>query len=553
MKLYRLAALAAVMLAAFVAYAPALSNDFVNADDELMFTAIDENVRVPLDNGGFMPLGRALAELIYRIGGPDPAPYHAVGLLFHVVNSGLLFLVILKLLEIATSGTPNLEGGRIACSAAAACLFAAHPAHAEVLSVASSFADVVAAFLFLTAVACYVRSTQNVPFRRGWLAAAFAADVLCAGTRWTAVGLPVVLVALDVFPLKRIQRLRDLFSGRAAKVWLEKVPFVVVSAAVVWLNIGEKLGANGLGTSREAVFHPAAIAAGVVFYAWKWLSPGEPALYYVLDRASVVGPVGWTCVALVGAVVAGWLSRAKKAAAGAAAASCFLAPLAPILFVATNGLVTAHDRYSYIPFMSLSAALAAVLLAAWTLGNARRVLLGFLPVVLALCAAAGFCAEARALCGAWHDQHRLWSPGARGRLNAFFGHAELGKRLLRERNIVGALDQFRRQLAAHPGDEQTRRLAAQCLADEARIQDDAGVSFASRGMAAQAEASFRKAIESKPDFAPAYYNMGVFLYRRGRVDEAVVYFNKSLALDPRNDEARAFLKAVAPTNGAQPR
>jgi predicted Zn-dependent protease len=67
-----------------------------------------------------------------------------------------------------------------------------------------------------------------------------------------------------------------------------------------------------------------------------------------------------------------------------------------------------------------------------------------------------------------------------------------------------------------------------------------------------AERRLRAAIQSAPDSAVPHVQLGVLLARSGRLDEAVPYFERGVALDPDNVFARTNLanvyRQVTPAN-----
>ena len=52
------------------------------------------------------------------------------------------------------------------------------------------------------------------------------------------------------------------------------------------------------------------------------------------------------------------------------------------------------------------------------------------------------------------------------------------------------------------------------------------------GRLEEAEVSYRQAIELKPDYAEAHYNLGNTLKELGRLKEAEVSYKKALSIDP---------------------
>ena len=73
-----------------------------------------------------------------------------------------------------------------------------------------------------------------------------------------------------------------------------------------------------------------------------------------------------------------------------------------------------------------------------------------------------------------------------------------------------------------------------------------------RGQFDEAIAHYRKALEIKPDYAGAHFNLGMALAGRGQFDEAIAHFQKALEIKP--DFARAGaapLEALPPIISVQ--
>jgi Flp pilus assembly protein TadD len=72
-----------------------------------------------------------------------------------------------------------------------------------------------------------------------------------------------------------------------------------------------------------------------------------------------------------------------------------------------------------------------------------------------------------------------------------------------------------------------------------------GVKLAGRGNFPEAEKTFRQAIKLEPNYAQAYNNLGLMLYRQRRLSEAEVYLERAIALnrdpDAYNNLALVFM------------
>jgi lipoprotein NlpI len=52
------------------------------------------------------------------------------------------------------------------------------------------------------------------------------------------------------------------------------------------------------------------------------------------------------------------------------------------------------------------------------------------------------------------------------------------------------------------------------------------------------------ALKIQPDHAQAHNNIGIILARAGKIDEAVVHFQKALQIDPKYTDARLNLQSI---------
>ncbi|MEQ1919608.1 MAG: hypothetical protein ABL955_10435 [Elusimicrobiota bacterium] len=520
-----------VALAALAAYAPVLSNKFVNHDERWIFGggAIREGrisqMLVPQpDLAGYMPVGYLILTGVFHAGGARLFPFHLVSLLLHAANAALLFFLILLLMRRAGGESASLEPGRLFCAGLSAVIFAVHPIHAEGIAVASSLGDLAASFFALASLLCYVRAaTDGVAAANKRLSAASIVFAALSGlSRWTAAGRPAILLILDAYPLKR-------FGRRAL---LEKIPYFAISLLVVAANTYAKLGL----TSSEGVYRlavqPGGMSAGVVFYIWKWLVPGEYSLYYVLDRpAELMGLPPSGCAVLLFAAVAALVWARRRAPAALAAFGVHLVAVLPVLVTTVNGWVQAHNRYAYLSGMALSAAAAGGLLEAWK----RRSLLSLVVLAVVITAGVGFGSQSRGMASEWHDKSRLSSSTLSTDPDAFFSYNRLGEAMLRRGDYKTAVMQFREQLYSHPDDAHARRRLAEFVPFVlAADLNDEGVALVRAQAAAAAVARFERAIAVRPDFIVPYKNLAAVLPGLNRHAEARAYRERAVRLEARS-------------------
>jgi tetratricopeptide (TPR) repeat protein len=87
----------------------------------------------------------------------------------------------------------------------------------------------------------------------------------------------------------------------------------------------------------------------------------------------------------------------------------------------------------------------------------------------------------------------------------------------------GAVKQYQKIIETNPND--------------AEAYYNIGIVYYGEKKYDESKAQFQKAIEIYPDFAEAYYSLGVVHYAEANYDKAVEAFLKAIQIDPRNYEA----------------
>ena len=152
--------------------------------------------------GQWMPLTWLSWAIDFKLWGLDPAAYHRTNVLLHALNAGLLFLVARRLLGSTIGAT------------VAALLWAVHPMRVESVAWINERRDVLSGLFYLLAVLFYLKRV-DVPHRR-WLVLSVGCFALAVLSKALAVSLPIVLLLLDYYPLRR-------------RAFLEKLPYVAIS------------------------------------------------------------------------------------------------------------------------------------------------------------------------------------------------------------------------------------------------------------------------------------------------------------------------------------
>ncbi|MHC4698105.1 MAG: hypothetical protein ACYTFA_15335, partial [Planctomycetota bacterium] len=207
--------------------------------------------------GHFQPLTWLTYSLDFAIWETEPLGYHLTSVLFHALTA-VTFYFLARMLLTGAMGAVGLARSRpfVLSAACAAALFALHPLRAESVAWLAERRDVVSGFFYVLAVVCYVRyaslcgdsstaaglvhpsaSTATTPVSgsRGkcllWYTGVVVSCVLSLLAKASAMTLPFVLLILDVYPLRRLGGARGWWRRSAARVWIEKLPLLVLAFA----------------------------------------------------------------------------------------------------------------------------------------------------------------------------------------------------------------------------------------------------------------------------------------------------------------------------------
>ena len=491
-----------------VPFLPVLANGFVDWDDPVNFlTNLDyrglgwAQLRWAFGTyllGVYQPLAWVFLEAQYQAWGLSPGGYHLASLLMHALNAVVLAALAATLLD---RGLPDeVRGDRRAVvlgSATAAALYAVHPLRVEVVAWASCQPYLPCAFFCLLTVLAYLRGCEAAGRRRvAWIAGAWTLSLAALACKAAAVGLPAVLLILNVYPLRRLGIGPGLRAGpEARRVVLELAPFALAGVAFAVLAVSAKradfsLTPSGAGGIESRL---AQACYGIAFYPIKTIVPHGLAHYYPTPRRMDFSRAPYAPAAAAVACVTAAAAVFRRRWPGLAAVwACYLATLAPNLGLVRIGLQVAADRYSYLPMMCATVGLACVLslVAHRVRGGLARYSAGALVLAMLL----ALMAMSWRQCQVWRDTESLWTQALR--------HA-----------------------AARDGK------AHFALASELQRQ----------GRSGEAEVLRARAMELDPRIPDALANLGTALAKKGRLEEAIRFFDAALKVDPGHVIARNAL------------
>ena len=489
--------------------------------------------------GHYHPLTWLTLGLDYVLWGMNPSGYHLTNAVLHAATSWLVYLVIVELLQLAKceeERTPAL----LFSAALGALLFAIHPLRVESVAWASERRDVLSGLFYVGSALLYLRGRLWVSV--GVFAAALLSKVMVAS-------LPIVLLVLDVYPLRRKLDLSLLWS---------KIPyFGLAMAAGLFALARQRTGVTGTfeDIEVEPLLRLTLSLYGLAFYLWKSVFPFSLAPQYAYSSS----PQAFDAPLIVGSVVAVAVTIAslllrKQWPALAAAWACYVITLLPVLSILRfDPQQYVADHHSYL------ATLAFAMLAAGGFSNLLERRRAALAAACAAVVTLVLCERTLAQTRVWENSVTLWTYTLNMSPLSSLAHNNLALVLADQGQTDKALEHLRKAVEIRPDYAHAHYNLGQVLMQQGELQEaefhfrraiekepryaaaqtSLGNCLARQNREAEAEDHYQIALEVLPDFADAHYNFALALHRQSKLSEAARHYQLATQFDPMNADAHS--------------
>jgi Tfp pilus assembly protein PilF len=567
-----------IALVTLTAFLPSLQNGFVGWDDATNF----------LDNphyrglawthlrwmwtthlGHYIPLTWMTFGLDYLLWGMNPFGYHLTSLLLHAANAVVFFFLVRRLLRLALPSRSERGHALVVSAGFAALMFAIHPLRVESVAWATERRDILSGLFYLATILMYLRACEEGARSRGWYWLSVAVFVCALLSKSMVVNLPVVLLILDVYPLRRLGGFVGWWSAPARRVYAEKIPFVLLAAAASAIAVMAQSSVHSaVSLAQLSVAGRLAISTyGLSFYLWKMVVPLNLSPLYELRPPVNPGATPFILsYGIVVAITALALVLRRRVPGLPAAWLAYVVVLVPVLGIFQSGPQIAADRYTYLAGFGWTILAGASMLSCWQ--TSRRSETGT-PITLsiasvAICLVVGFGVLTWNQAQVWHESERLWTHALAIDPDSFVAHGNLGTALAQKGKLAEAIDHYREALRIKPDYADALYNLGVALAEQGKLAEavehyqqalkirpdypealnNLGVALSQQGKPAEASERFRQALKIKPDDADAHHNWGVALALQGKLAEASEHFRQALRIRPN------YAKALPPNFGA---
>ena len=619
-----IASVVCILLAGIVwiAFGQTLHHQFVNYDDgpyvydnpRIISGLTPGNIQWAFTHvhaANWHPLTTISHMLDCQLYGLQPWGHHLTNILLHAAAAILLFFALRELTGGGHAATgigssavasakaddagrdqrSRLQGrGSLWASAFVAALFAIHPAHVESVAWVAERKDVLSAVFFILTLWAYARYARSDRFswrRYTTVLVLFALGLMC---KPTLVTLPLVLLLLDYWPLRRVRNsdFRDQRSAVAAPVrgapqrrtrlrvasawqaaaWLhlivEKIPLLVLSAASCVATILAQKEAFAPTRAIPLQERVANAVVAYVEYLGQAIYPAHLAVLYPYPEGSL--SVAQAIVALVFLLIVSVIFFVWRKACPFALTGWFwfVGMLVPMIGIVQVGSQPRADRYTYLPEIGLYIVAtwgAMDLFKRWQ--HKREVFAVALLIIVA------FVTRSYFQTSYWRNSETLWRHTVDITSRNYIAHNNLAGTLLDRGQLGEAIAHYREALEIKPDVAQVQSNLGNALVREGQVEEaivhlqkaleidpgyaeaynHMGSALMKKGQAGEAIAYYQKAVQLNASYADAYNNLGVAFLRNGQVDEAIAHYRKAVAINPGSAEMQYNLGNVLAREG----
>jgi hypothetical protein len=533
-----------VAVLTFLVFSPALGNGFVNWDDDLYLL---DNFHIRSLDARFLkwaffdfyasnwhPLTWISHAVDCAVWGLNPMGHHLSNVLIHSVNSFLVVLLVVRLLQLSQKviADSNKEGslffGVLLPALVTGLLFGVHPLHVESVAWVSERKDLLCAFFFLLSIFTYAgyvdpashRPAESSSFfgrRKSRYLVSLGIFSLALLSKPMAVSLPAVLLILDWYPLGRLKK------GEIKGVLLEKMPFFLLAATSSLVTIQAQEAGKAVMPLMVIPLEERIIVTfyAVFSYIGKFFIPINLLPFYQYPKNVNLFSLKFLVpAAFVLGISLLCIFPLKRKKIFSAVWCYFLITLFPVLGILQVGDQAMADRYTYLPSIGpfLLAGIGSAAVVRYLIGRIKKKAVAIVAsAIFILIPVAALSELSFRQMKIWKDGETLWSrvievDPASGR-----GLEKLGAALQQEGRISEAIRVYELALSIQPWRTPVLNQLSICLIDTK--QYDEALPFALRAAAAGAAGG------------KAFNTLGEIYFAKNEYQTALDYFRKALSVD----------------------
>ena len=519
-------------LITIVAYWQVYRFDFVNYDDDrYVFQNSYVNTGLKSENivwafktmhtSNWHPVTWISLMVDAQVFGLNAGGYHVVNLIFHVLNTILIYLVL------------NAMTGAFWRSAAVAALFALHPLHVESVAWVAERKDVLSTFFMMLTLWSYVRYVKTPGYKTYLPIVLFF--ILGLLSKPMLVTLPFVLLLMDYWPLRRFSldlKAQNVNGGKEetnaltkniGRLIYEKLPLFGLTVASIIVTIAAQKYEI---ITMQYLPIPLRISNALVsYYGYlaKTIWPIPLAVLYPHPEAVPTWQMLGASVLLF-TITALAVRTARRHPYFLVGWLWYLGTLVPVIGLVQVGVQSMADRYTYAPLIGIFITVVWLLAEYTDRLEYKKYILSAISIIMT-----GFLITVTSTqLDHWKSSNALFSHALSVTKNNYVMHNNMGALLASQGNMQESMSHYNEALKIRP--------------DDLEVNYNLGNLFLRQGKYTDAIPYYQQAIRSKPAFAPAHNNLGIAFGQSGDQENALAQFREGVGLDPGFQEAQNNLK-----------
>ena len=483
---------AALVLITFIIYFKTFFFQFINYDDPyLLYNNYYVNSGLSIknlhwavtatDKFQWVPVTWLTHMLDFQFYGRAAGGHHLTNVILHLLNTVGVLLFLYKTTD---------EYWK---SLIVAALFALHPLHVEPVAWVSARKDMLSTWFFLITLFAYLRYVKRLNWPSYLTALGLYTVTLMAKPMY--VTLPILLLIIDCWPLQRMANQGashfaplSRINGQVAKLVVEKIPFMVISAvfSVIAYFTQSKAGAVEPFQLKLLTTKLANIVTAYAGYVWKTFWPAKLAVIYPYQETVPLGDVIVSTLLLVFITVF-VVATAKDRKYLLVGWLWFLVTLLPVIGIVRIGEVYMADKFCYVAILGLFIITVwggAELCEKLEGKSSRKLAIGVVSIIILLLSARSW-----VYLSSWRNNIALYAEAIKVTEKNYIAHGNMGAAY----NELGNYD--------------------------------------------EALKYFSEAIRIEPYYDVAYAEIGRIYMRTGDCEHALPYFQRALSIRPENQRA----------------
>jgi Tfp pilus assembly protein PilF len=518
----------------FLCYSRTLQNTFTNWDDDVYLTdnsyvknLSPVNVKMLLlhniTNNYYHPITMLSIAANYHFSKMEPMGYYFTNVFIHVLNTCLMFLLVLMLLASMEEQGYGIMKGKEWLAAIGALLFGIHPMHVESVAWLAERKDLLYAFFYFLGLITYVKYTKEEKIK--WMVWVIAFYMLSLLSKPQAIVFPLSLLALDVLLKRKID----------FKIFREKLPLFVLSLGAGILTYKAQMSSGAVNAYQSFTLMQRAMVPfyGFVIYVVKSFIPTNLCAFYPYPALTAAGklpgifylmPLLALCLILLP------IYMARKAGENYLRVVVFgiafyIFNMILVLQIVSFGTTIMSERYTYVSYFGIFFILMYLTQILWIkMPSFKLVVLGLFG--LWICVLGFICYNRTKV---WQNTETLWNDVIKKYPDRVeLAYNSLGSYYCNKGNIDVATGYFQKAIDMHSGD--------------AKVYANMGNIYAMRKQYREAFSDYNQAIKLDNNDFKNYLDRGVSYSILGKFDSAESDYIHAYKLDSTSEK---LLGAIA--------